>query len=621
MTLPEAAKQISDGIMELAPAHYEYELLKEVHNAYTVLTGGSVDPDCHNRSLAPEEWLELCKKEKRKERLELCKKILTWYDSTYHANTAKGKRKPSQTPNSRNNAETAQDTEKTKSGNSAGAGNLSRLLADLETGQEDQFDRDFSFGTLTGKTFLNVLMEETPEDTPVKPGLIYILELAVGFKMSEKTCNSLLETYGYIKIHAKNPLHIAVYVILKEMERQNDDERTGLFDQFDRIKTLLHSALTLMGEEERKNIPALSFEKELSFSSTTMLYNEALPHLNFDNYAGFIARHASELNEHYRKLLVEYKRLICVFYPLFFDGEKKESTSDPNTVPQQSWAGELTGVNAYSLFQFIKTYMSSVTEKRAPERLFTDFFKEGSMKNRPSREIMILLWLWEYCWMDAPAFRLPYRMAVKYLGEYAYRRDGNMNREEALNKLLYGENASAATGQRLNRLKSNDAIKKFPSAEQSRFAKYGVYLFDANKETFNSTPDAQLDIARLLRDNKDDTEKFLTSDEIRAQPAQNRWNGSDAEVFINSKLTSFGWQVLNFKSRFDRSFFELCRIHCNDTDEWRYDPHNQNAVRLTVPGYTSMPKCIPHKLGFVIQYFESLDRNASDCLWSNLSEQ
>lgn len=298
-----------------------------------------------------------------------------------------------------------------------------------------------------------------------RPEAVFLIHVAVAFKLSVYSLNELLSQYGYLPLHVKNVHHLAIYSVLSIC-----DPRDGRYDQFELIKKRYFDAVELIASTQAQK-PEHPME--------TLLLQEdliSLGKLNDDRYYAFIRKYAHELNGRHSAILAEHARLTNVFADLYEERRKG-----------MYWEEEVQG---YSLARFVQQYCKSISMKDFNEQLMGQINAKG---RHPTRESMILLWLYAECHHGCQPIGCP----AKYIDP---------------------PKMSAVCG-------------GAQSAETVDGVAYKKYLFDI--------------FSLLFARNGDCDEQ---------QPV---WNGRDVLVRMNAYLQKYDWGSLNKKVPFDRLIMML----------------------------------------------------------------
>lgn len=215
-----------------------------------------------------------------------------------------------------------------------------------------------------------------------RPGAECILHFAVALHLTPEECDALLRDYGYLPLHVKNIHHLAIYAVLRENRRS--DHKNYLC--FALLRQMFEDAGRLVSDGQ--DVESVEADEANAFrdNDTNMIRSHLFgqDRLNADNYLAYISKHRDVFNYLHSAIRKEYFRLIDVFQTLY-DADGK----------LQCWDG---GEGDYSLFQFLRMFCGDYDRKHFNENLRTIIEENG---RHPTRGIMIVLWLYEYCFLEA----------------------------------------------------------------------------------------------------------------------------------------------------------------------------------------------------------------------------
>lgn len=232
-----------------------------------------------------------------------------------------------------------------------------------------------------------------------RPEAECILHFAVALQLTPEECDNLLHDYGYLPLHVKNIHHLAIYAILRENKGLDHNAVRNYFC-FTKIREMFEDAGKLMSEG--RAVEAVTAVEANAFrdNNTNLIRNHLFEQdrLNADNYLAFVSKHRDVFDYLHSAIRKEHARLIDVFQTLFDTNGKSKC-----------WDGS---EGNYSLFQFLCNFCGSYDRKHFNDNLRTIIEKKG---RHPTREIMILLWLYEYCFLETEPVSITkeYRKTIK----------------------------------------------------------------------------------------------------------------------------------------------------------------------------------------------------------------
>ena len=219
----------------------------------------------------------------------------------------------------------------------------------------------------------------------------FIKHICVAFKLDKYTCNDCLTAYGYLPLHSKNLHDLAVYSVLSTTENCEAD-----INPLSLVKERYLKALDLLRGSSGMPTPHKTI-------STSLLTGEIEKDKIFDeeHFLSYVKKNAAYLNWRHSAILKEHSRLVKVFQDLY-----------DNLRNGADWSNEEA---QYSLFLFVNKFCKRIDHRHFADRLINDVQNDGKDYDRanrhPTREIMIILWLYEEFFRGNPAITCPRRYA------------------------------------------------------------------------------------------------------------------------------------------------------------------------------------------------------------------
>lgn len=333
-----------------------------------------------------------------------------------------------------------------------------------------------------------------------KPTYVFILHVSVAFKLTAEQCDELLRAHGYMRLHSRNIFHLAVYAVLKKMETERlsgDKAFLTDFTQFELIKKLVREALAILAEGDgRSDEPALAAAGDAGVS--TMLWSEFKKRITYENFLDFIRSRRAELNHERSKLRREYFRLAGALMWLYDSGDRYE----------------------HSFRGFLLRFCKSMDDNHYHEYLHGHLKKDTD--KQPTREIMIILWIWEFCFRCFPLLRMSSDAVLEVYSKIC--RDSLDSEKQKF----------------IRKWKSREAPSEPMKREMSERL-YEWFGCGFDRDAAYST----VDVARLLG-----TEGYPPED------AGELW-GELCFAAVNARLERFGMGQLNARVDFDRRICSL----------------------------------------------------------------
>ena len=309
----------------------------------------------------------------------------------------------------------------------------------------------------------------------------FIKHICVAFKLDKYTCNDCLTAYGYLPLHSKNLHDLAVYSVLSTTENCEAD-----INPLSLVKERYLKALDLLRGSSGMPTPHKTI-------STSLLTGEIEKDKIFDeeHFLSYVKKNAAYLNWRHSAILKEHSRLVKVFQYLY---DKQQKGAD--------WSKEEA---RYSLFSFINSFCKKIDHRHFAERLIKDVQNDGKDYNRanrhPTREIMIIPWLYEEFFRGNPAIICPksYERAISNFCYKTFDEYGEVKIKFDIQKYLFGDMTAS--------IKSTVKI---------------------GGNTYSADP---------------------------------YFNGSNVKEMINSKLSRYGYSILSTQSSyFDRIIIKLLSL-------------------------------------------------------------
>lgn len=355
----------------------------------------------------------------------------------------------------------------------------------------------------------------------------FILHTAVAFLLLPEQLEEVLASYGFHPLHVRNIHHMAIYCVLRDAKNWSEKDRQDR-DPFQDVKDLYDKARALVGAGSAKGDFVLAEGEEDAFrsNSTRMIQNyiRQQSSLTKDNLLSFIENHPEIYDMRHHRLLSEHYRLASLFSELYIPRGRDER-----------W-DERCEVN-YSLYRFANDYCTPLNHKRKPRRgndeeaeepMARDFKRQvfGYVANgsqHPTRELMIILWLYAYCFLYCPEVRVP----------------------------------AAFREKRPIRSTKDDFIEQMDRP----FFKYVHKIKTEKKETVY-----EFSILEYLSDDTVPSSALKGFYNGKTVP-KTFYDGSELIAFLNEKLTSYSWRGLDNKNAFDGMILCLSPITIADPDE------------------------------------------------------
>ena len=221
----------------------------------------------------------------------------------------------------------------------------------------------------------------------------FLLHISVAFLLPPAELERLLSVYGFPALHVKNLFHLSLYAVLNELRNAQDRMERNPFQE---IEALYKEALTIISSEkpETGGRAAYSSKQEreaFSWESTrairTYLFHEQ--DLTPWNMLTLVSRHSEVFDRQHHRLLAEHRKCVQLFSILY---------------ASRSRDGQMPAETEYSLHQFLSDFRKKQDPKHINEDLYQIILKK---RRHPTREAMLILWLYSYCFLFQPDVYVP----------------------------------------------------------------------------------------------------------------------------------------------------------------------------------------------------------------------
>lgn len=230
----------------------------------------------------------------------------------------------------------------------------------------------YTFDTLycDNRQFLAYLMTDTPQSGN-QDLCCFVLHMAVAFMIQPEQLDRVLQWLGFHPLHVKNIHHLAVYAVLTQAQefRQGIPEN---YNPFSETKRLYLRACQLLDHPEGAAPEGFVYGDLLTMEIRQRLMLQK--QLTEQNFEMIVRLNRDALNMRHSRILEDFHRLTAVYLDIFADYEWEE--------------------NHYSLYRMVNQFCTEVSEKKFRERMGIMIDKH---QKHPTRQMMILLWLYDYC--------------------------------------------------------------------------------------------------------------------------------------------------------------------------------------------------------------------------------
>lgn len=402
------------------------------------------------------------------------------------------------------------------------------------------------------------------------PTPMFLKSISVALRLTPKEADELLCGYGYLPFYSKNIFDLSIYSVLMLNEMPVITRNSG-FDPFAEIENRYNKAIKIIEEKTQKSdlkdlgeittdkIHTSHFLKDFARSAYWADENTFLEFVK-ENAEYFSIRHGTVLGEHEK-----YTTAVNGLYEVSSnDSDGGNNPKSEHNYRRFSFKSLIQEFVDHSGTHFNRDVIDFVQDGSTDDFRIKQFEQSHSVKLSneekkkfrsyfvPSRELMILLWL--YCYT------------------FTYNRD--------VDKLLP---CSTKT-----KTKLAEYLKKTSPDNHAELVKNLVCESEAYKNNFN------------LR-------AFLFPDYVSEVY---EWDGNEAKTRINHKLSRFGWGELSDKNRFDRIINMLLSFSITRSGEIirtaseAYGTGKNIQKRLT-PKFEFSSISVPHPLQFIFVMLNS----------------
>ena len=251
-----------------------------------------------------------------------------------------------------------------------------------------------------GRQFRNYLASGLPYSGS-QERLSFVLHTAVAFLVPPAELDKVLQHLGFHPLHVKNLHHLAIFTVLSSANSQRVPDS---FHPFERVKALYFRGCDILRGIAVPQAEGYHFGGQQTLQIRKSLFEEGkLTEESFDsivaiNGAGINARHSLILDD-FHKLAAVFTHVFDTVQPLREIGRENEAY--------------------YSLYAFISRYCNETLSRRKFREQMTGMI--DSYEKHPTRNILILLWLYAFCFSFLPGvFMEPkvFGRIVKQLNKY-----------------------------------------------------------------------------------------------------------------------------------------------------------------------------------------------------------
>lgn len=236
------------------------------------------------------------------------------------------------------------------------------------TGSEEKYSFDLLY--CDDRQFKSYLLTDTPQSGN-QDLFCFILHTAVAFLVPTKELDSVLQVLGFHPLHVRNIHHLAIYTVLTTAQTY-EGNMPEMYNPFDEVKTLYLKACEIVKSGKRISSDVIAFDDYLTRQIREELFLKK--GLSYENFDSIVKNNVPALNMRHSMILNDFHKLAAVYTTIFEDYPEEAET--------------------YSFYQFVNRFCTSVSQKKFRE--YMSSMIDNNQKH-PTRQIMILLWFYDYC--------------------------------------------------------------------------------------------------------------------------------------------------------------------------------------------------------------------------------
>ena len=244
------------------------------------------------------------------------------------------------------------------------------------TGNGGKYTFDLLYGD--DRQFRSYLVTDIPHSGS-QDLFSFVLHTAVAFLVPPGELDMVLQYLGFHPLHVKNIHHLAIYYVLLAAENRPLAED---FNPFAQVRSLYEKGIAIMEDPEDK--PAGGFlygNRETRFIRQALFLEKELRSQSFEN---LVSVNKAALNTRHSLILSDFHKLAAVFMYIYDVNSDDIDNNYAQNVEE-----------AFSFYAFVEAFCrDNLSRKKYREQLTGMIDLHGK---HPTRNIMILLWLYAFC--------------------------------------------------------------------------------------------------------------------------------------------------------------------------------------------------------------------------------
>ncbi len=286
-------------------------------------------------------------------------------------------------------------------------------------GKETAYGR-YGFSQLYAKKQFFSKFATTSFSEKGQPYMDFILHCCVAFFVSPKKVDQLLLYYGFPQLHIRNIHHMAIYTVLSSAQSMTAAEIES-FNPFADIEKLYSKARDILNDVSADDAGSKK-DYVIAGTKTNWIRDYLISsRLSINNMTQYISANKSMFTMRHSLILKDCWKYARLYTHIYYEyGHRNPDGSD--------WSN---GEEKYSLYEFMTKYCLSEsfpTPKRFNDILFREI--ERNQKH-PSREFMIIIWLYNYCFASMSSLEISQYTVDKLCESYQAEIDDGVVRDSA----------------------------------------------------------------------------------------------------------------------------------------------------------------------------------------------
>lgn len=236
--------------------------------------------------------------------------------------------------------------------------------------------KEYSFDLLycDDRQFKTYLLTETPQ-TGNQDLFCFVLHTAVAFMVNPTSLDKVLQDLGFHPLHVRNIHHLAIYTVLSDSQKKKKALPND-YNPFSEVKQLYKEAEEFLSLPTEYSPATYTYDnKETKEIREWIFTNRGL---SKENFFRVVKQNKPALNMRHSLIMDDFHKLSSVYSSILTDPEMDSSN--------------------YSFYQFINRFCNGISQKKFKEHMHSTIDKDTETQiKHPTRQVMILLWLYDFC--------------------------------------------------------------------------------------------------------------------------------------------------------------------------------------------------------------------------------